>query len=294
MRALSLQKSPAFPLSAAVALGLAYPAAGWEWLIIPSLLLAMTFSLQDVRLERASGLKKAAAGLMLNYLLLSGVIIALSQGLDDPALRQGYLVMAAVPPAIAVVPLSRLLGGDVSLAVLTESICYLAGLVLTPMIIFAFAHVSGAGMLQVGQAVLLLIVLPFFISRKVHLLGLNPDLPVTLGLFLVTYLVVGANQDALWEVQMLDAGLIAVARTFLTGAVAFLILGALGSDRETRITLTLFGSYKNLGLTAAMALLIFGQRAAIPAAVCALAETAFYITLALLSRWRCEPERTAE
>ncbi len=47
-----------------------------------------------------------------------------------------FVVMAAVPPAIAVLPLTRLLNGDVRLSLYSEALCYLASLVLMPAIIF--------------------------------------------------------------------------------------------------------------------------------------------------------------
>jgi BASS family bile acid:Na+ symporter len=50
-------------------------------------------------------LKGALWGLFLNYGLLSGIILLLSNSLPDEALRQGFIVMAAVPPAVAVLPM---------------------------------------------------------------------------------------------------------------------------------------------------------------------------------------------
>ena len=41
--------------------------------------------------------------------------------------------------------------------------------------------------------------------------------------------------------------------------------------------MTLLSSFKNLGLAAAVSLMLFGPRAAVPSAVCILAETGFYI-----------------
>jgi BASS family bile acid:Na+ symporter len=53
---------------------------------------------------------------------------------------------------------------------------------------------------------------------------------------------------------------------------------------QKRISYTLFASFKNLGMAAAVSLVLFGPKAGIPAAVCILAETSFYILFAALSR----------
>lgn len=50
----------------------------------------------------------------------------LLHNLQDEALSQGFIVMAAVPPAVAILPMTRLLQGDSHLSLCSEAISYLA------------------------------------------------------------------------------------------------------------------------------------------------------------------------
>ena len=283
---MNLLRNSAAVLTLAVVLGffIPGPAHRYEFLIIPALFMMMAFSMAgiDLRVPRP---KRAVIGFLLNYLLLSGFILALSYILEPEPLRQGFVVMAAVPPAVAIIPLAKLLDGDVGLALYSEALSYLASLLLMPAIIFFFTSKAGVGVWDTVKVVLLLIALPILASRHIDRLKIDPVLPINAGLFVVTYIVVGLNSDAITG-ELPGVAFIAVARTFFLGAMVYLAAALAGVDYPQRITYTLMGSFKNLGLTATVALLLFGPKAGIPAAFCILTETAFYILLSVLARRR--------
>jgi BASS family bile acid:Na+ symporter len=222
----------------------------------------------------------------LNYGLLSGLIVLLSFYLEDEALRCGFIVMAAVPPAIAVLPFSRLLSGDILLSLYSEAVCYLASLVMMPGIIFLFTSRAGVSPGYVAEIAALMILVAIAASRFLRRakVDLDPVLPINLGFFIVNYAVIGLNSGLLsgdmGESEIYGVALIALARTFGIGLVVYIISSRAGFSIPRRISHTLFASYKNLGLAAAASLVIFGPQAAIPSAVCILAETGFYIFLA--------------
>jgi len=298
---ISLHRNTAFILALAVVLGfvLPGPAERLEFLVIPALFLMMAFSMAGIDLGLPP-LRGAAAGFLVNYLFLSGLILLLApMVLEEELLVLGFVVMAASPPAVAVVPLTKLLAGDVRLALYSEALSYIASLVLMPLIVLLFAGMVGvagagagagggmgtglgAGVGEMAKIVLLLIFLPLLASRYVGRLRIDPAHPINAGLFAVTYIVVGLNSAAI----TIDVGgvlLVALARTFASGAAVYALSALAGVARPQRIAYTLFGSFKNLGLTAAVALLLFGPRAAVPAAVCILTETGFYILLSALA-----------
>jgi len=289
---MNLLKSSSFMLSLAIILGFLVPgpAERYEPLIIPALFVMMAFSMAGIELVLPRA-KRAVAGFLLNYLALSGLILVLSYTLVDGAILQGFVVMAAVPPAVAVVPLTKLLDGDVRLALYSEALSYLASLLLMPVIIFLFTSKSGVGILDTVEVVFVLIVLPILASRYVDRVRVDPVLPINTGLFIVTYIVVGLNSTAITG-ELPCVAFIAVARTFFVGGLVY--LGAVLAEvpHTRRITYTLMGSFKNLGLTATVALLLFGPKAAIPAAFCILTETSFYILLSMLAKHRRGIPRT--
>ena len=75
--------------------------------------------------------------------------------------------------------------------------------------------------------------------------------------------------------------LIAFTRTIIIGMVVFQVLKLFGTNYSRRISYTLFSSYKNLGMAAAVSVDLFGPKAGIPAAICIIAETVFYLFLSL-------------
>jgi BASS family bile acid:Na+ symporter len=292
---INLHKNTAVILTLAVALGflLPEPAEKLEFLVIPALFLMMAFSMAGIDLSLPP-IRGALAGFLLNYLFLSGLILLLaSMILEEEVLVLGFVVMAAVPPAVAVVPLTKLLDGDVRLALYSEALSYLGSLVLTPLIIFLFAGEAGVEVGETAKIVLLLILLPILASRRVSRLKIDPANPINAGLFTVTYIVVGLNSSSI-STEAAGVLLIAFARTFLSGAIVYAGAAFAGVDRPQRIAYTLFASFKNLGLAATVALLLFGPRAGIPAAVCILTETSFYILLSALAGRRKDGSKAPE
>jgi BASS family bile acid:Na+ symporter len=282
---MSLLKNSSFVLVLSILFGLVWPgpAQSAEMLITPVLMIMMAFSLTDVNISATLGrvsLKSSMLGLALNYGLLSGLILLLSYNLQDEALRQGFIVMAAVPPAVAILPMTRILNGDMPLSLYSEAVSYLASLVLMPAIIYAFTRQTGISPIFLVQISLLLILLPALASRVVRSIPIDPILPINLGFFWVTYTVIGLNQGALWG----DLGFvswIALARTLGIGLAIYIAARLIGSDRSHAISYTLLGSYKNLGLAAAVSLMLFGPEAGVPAAISVLAETGFFILMAI-------------
>lgn len=252
-----------------------------ELLITPALFLMMVFSMTEINISDRGDLRGALAGLGVNYLLLSGLILGLSFFLQDEGLRQGFVVMAAVPPAVAILPLTKLLDGDAHLSLYAETICYLASLILTPAIILVFADMTTVSFSYILKIVVILILLPIIASRFLMRVRIDPVPPINLGFFLITYTVIGLNSNALFVVIPAVA-LIAFARTFLIGGAVYIIAKLHGVQAQKRVSYTLFASFKNLGMAAAISVVLFGPRASIPAAVCILAETFFYILLAAL------------
>jgi BASS family bile acid:Na+ symporter len=283
---MSLLRNSTLIFALSILLGLVHPgfAQRSQSLITPALMLMMAFSLMEIDLRPRGDLRGALVGFTSNYVLLSGLIVGLSFALEDGPLRQGFVVMAAVPPAIGILPLTRLLDGDVRLSLYAEAICYLASLVLMPAVIYAFSGRTGVNILYLVEISVLLILIPAFVSRWLRRLRLDPVLPINLGFFVVGYTVIGLNSPALsgeLSGDLADLSLMAFLRTFGIGTAVFLLAKLQGTPPSRRISYTLFSSYKNLGLAAAVSLVLFGPEAGLPSAVCILAETAFYVILSI-------------
>ena len=150
-----------------------------------------------------------------------------------------------------------------------------------PGIIFAFANSTDVSLSYISEIALLLILLPVIVSRFLRSYRLDTVPPINLGFFLVTYTVTGLNTQAI-SGDVTAVALIAFVRTFVIGAAVYFIASLTGEVMEKRVSYTLFASFKNLGMAAAVSLVLFGPKAGIPAAVCILTETSFYIFFAAL------------
>jgi BASS family bile acid:Na+ symporter len=243
-----------------------------------SLMVAMTFSLIPVRLRdielRREG-RRMALPFFLSFVWLSGLAVVLGM-LFQPPIRYGFVAMAAVPPAVAVVPITRVVGGDVEFSLVSLSMLYLVSLALTPLIIFLFAG-EAIDLWKVVRTVMLLIMLPLLLSRGARRLPLTRRQTTMLSnicFFVLMFGIVGARRSFLFHERTLMlaiAGAVAL-RTFGSGILVKTVGKRAGVPRETLLPLSLFGSFKNEGLAILIALPLFGETASIPLVVAILFE----------------------
>ncbi|HUJ89116.1 MAG TPA: hypothetical protein VLX12_02895, partial [Syntrophorhabdales bacterium] len=146
-------------------------AASWtEPLTLPGLALVMTLSTMGISgsLFRPIGnvVNPALAGIGMSYAVFAGVILTLALLLvRDPALRTGFVLLAAVPPAVAVIPFTLFLKGNAAFSLIGTIGAYLGGLVIMPLITICFI---GADFLNPFKVILVLaelIVVPLIASR---------------------------------------------------------------------------------------------------------------------------------
>src|SRR2546423_268948 len=90
-----------------------------------ALALGMTFAMTEISFANISArteFRRFVVSLVASYGALSGLILIIAIVSPDPGIHDGWVLMASVPPAIAVVPITSYLRGDtrrtvVSLAV---------------------------------------------------------------------------------------------------------------------------------------------------------------------------------
>src|SRR2546425_12057580 len=108
-----------------------------------ALVLGMTFSMTEISIAGISPraeLRPFLLAFSMSYVVLSGLILAFAVMSPDPQIRSGWVLMAAGPPAIAVVPITSILRGDTRRAVIALALLYLLGLSLVPALTPAFTN----------------------------------------------------------------------------------------------------------------------------------------------------------
>jgi BASS family bile acid:Na+ symporter len=299
--AIRLLRDRNFILLMSVVVGLAWgDGARWiEKLVIPALALVMTLSVMDITGDRMSSTRSlagpAVAGFALTYVVLTGAILSLAFLLiRDEAFRTGFILVAAVPPAVAVVPFTLVLGGDVGFALLGTMGGYLAGLALMPLIAIGFIGVGLVKPLQLGIIALELILAPLAASRV--LLRLRPGQalqrmkgPLTnWSFFLITYIIVGLNRKVVLgdPLSLAPVVLIAFVTTVPLGLLIETCGRVLGLKQDIVVPLVLLGTLKNSGLAGGLALTLLDKPSAVPATVSSVFMIVYLVYLDLVTRRR--------
>jgi len=281
-RVAGLFRNTGFILALAFAIGLSLPhgATATSPAVTPLLAVTMTLSVMGISPKVFLDFKRVSrpilVSLLLNYGVLTFSIIGLATLLiPDYELWAGFILLAAVPPAVAVIPFTYHLEGDVDFSLIGTIASYLAALVMIPVISISFLGVSLIQpeklLITIGE----LIAIPLGISQILRRTGVAEKLDKYRGsivnwcFFVVVYTIVGLNQAAFLEepLTLLRMVIIAFASTFVIGEIVNRIARARGQDKPSRISLMLIGTRKNYGLAGAIALTIFSPRAAMPAAV---------------------------
>jgi len=250
-----------------------------------SLAILMTLSLSTVRIGEARGrehISHSLKALLVNYGMLTALILLIGLFFTGEY-WWGWVLMAAAPSAISVVPFTTILGGRTSKALFSTAVNYLGALVLMPLITLLLIG-SAVSTSSLVTSLLLLIVLPMIASRGVMRLRISKPLNTSLMnicFAVLIFAVTGANRDAFVGEPMivLVISVACVLRTFGTGLGTELLTRRLGMPKEERITYVLFASYKNLGLTATLAIALFEPLVAVPATICIVFEVVWVIFL---------------
>jgi bile acid:Na+ symporter, BASS family len=252
-----------------------------ESLILPVLALVMTVATMGIEsgsLRSVRGiLVPACVGIAMNYLVLSGVIILLSQYLiTNNNLRIGFILIAAVPPAVAVIPFSFLLRGNNTFSLLGTLGGYLGALVIMPLIAIAFFGTSFITPFKLIIVMAELIFLPMAAGSVLRWTGLDKRFnylkgPITnWGFSLIMYTIVGLNREMFLHepLSLLPTSLIVVASTFLLGWLIEIACERILRIPEGTVTsLVLLGTLKNYGIAGGLALTLFGKEVASPSTV---------------------------
>jgi len=288
-----------FILFAAVILGLLWE-EGAQWtksLTLPVLALVMTLSTMGISVSAFRSprtlLGPALGGLALNYLLLGGFILGLTVLLiSDEALRSGFTIIAAVPPAVAVIPFTGFLSGNSTFSLIGSIGGYLGALIITPLIVLGLLGSGSVEPLTLFTIMIELIIVPLILSRILVWTGMAIRIEPLRGtiinwsFFVVAFTIVGLNRAVFLEtpLSLIPVALIALASTFFLGWIIEKVGALFRVDPKTLISLILLGTLKNYGLAGGLALALFSKRTAVPATVSVVFMIVYIIWLDLKRR----------
>ena len=258
-----------------------------NWMITPVLVVAMTFALKDLDLgcfSKKDYYTHAFKAVSFNLILLNLVILVSAFLLvDDLDYLSGFVIMAAVPPAISCVPFTFLLGGDTNTSMLSEIIAYILSLFLAPLLIIVLLSGS-VDVFFLIRLLVILILLPLLLSRLCVKIKsacwIYSKSIITVSFALITYLILGLNHGIIISepVSLIPVMIVIFLRSFVVGTIVFFL--ALKSSAGRRaVTYALFSSFKNNGAAAVIALSMLSAKASLPMAFAAVAEPLYLVFL---------------
>lgn len=258
---------------------------GMEFAAMAALASLMTFSLVDVELGGfRSVMRYVPIALGISFLLHPALLI-LAGILTPRSLWDGWVLMAAVPPAISIVPFTAMLRGDVKLSVASTALLYVFALGLTPLIALLLLDVE-VSPFALLTSVLVLILIPLLLSRAVAASPLKSDTVViarNLSFGTFTYFVGAANQAVVVQDPTLAiyAFVVSALVVCLGAAITWGLLWRIAFEK--RLSLLLFSGYKNAGLAATLAIALLGPTALVAPTMMILFQI---LWIALLTRLR--------
>lgn len=212
----------------------------------------------------------------MNYIVLGGLILILSGllVLEGP-IKTGFVILAAVPPAVGVIPFTGFLDGDVEFSLIGCLACYLGAFIATPLMLLTVLKLNSGFQIKLFTTLVELIIIPLALSRILVHTGLASRVEPVRGtlinwsFFLVVYTVVGLNREVILNQpsSLLPAAAITITTTFLLGYVIERGVRLLRFDPRRAISMVLLGTSKNAGFAAGLALTLFGKQTAIPSTV---------------------------
>jgi BASS family bile acid:Na+ symporter len=284
----------------AMAVGLLLPQAArvTQHLVLPALALAMALSTMEIESSvfrrPRSLIYPALLGVIMNYIILGNVIIGMAAlMIRDEALWTGFVLLAAVPPAVAVIPFSVFLRGNGLLSLFGTVGAYLGALAIMPLIAFGLLRSTAFDPFKLLIAIFILIVLPLAVSRLLSQRRLKERIEPYRGtitnwsFFVVLYALVGLNRDLILghTLTFLPVALIAFSTSFILGFLIDWVLSLFHIPKDTRTSLVLLGTLKNQGMSGGLALTLFNQETAIPSAVSTMIMIGYIIWLDFRKRW---------
>ena len=275
-----------------------------QQLILPGLAVVMTLSSMNIGGDSLRSLKSLVSstlvGIVGNFFLHGVILIGLSALIiRDQFFWNGFILVAAVPPAVAVIPFALFLRGNMDLALLGTIGAYLGALIITPLIALVFL---GTGFISPAKLLLILgelIVGPLIVSRILASTGLSKKIdpykgPITnWSFFLVIYIITGLNRDIFIQqpLSIVPVAVVAILTTFVLGWVIEKIGDFFHYEKAKLTSFVLLATFKNYGLAGALALVFFNPQTAVPATVTSAVGILYFIWLEMRANRKSSKNR---
>lgn len=276
-----------------LAIGLVWHAPGlfFKQHLIAILAVMMTLSCLKIDLRKLKEVKND----WWRYGLIMGVLFIIPTILVYPfrlfisqELFIGLLLCIAVPCAVSVVFFSDFLHGDPPKALVSTTIAHVLSPFVTPFIVWIFIHKEiGIDVSQMAWFITKLIIIPLIIAQVIRLSDFVHDklsvLANNINTYLLFALLWGMTSPVadLFLNNLKSVGIVACIIALLVSIPLVLVI-FFGRNKQEGITWAIVSTYRNLGLSSAIAFTMFGPLTAVVPVVYTFVGN---LVIAGLQRW---------
>jgi bile acid:Na+ symporter, BASS family len=259
-----------------------------------ALAVTMAFSMTGISLDYLKNPsnfgKPMIAGALLNYVMFTIVILPLAWWLmPNKNLFYGFVVIAAAPPGVAIIPFSYILKGKVEYAIIGVTGAFLASVIIAPILVNLFASSQGVKPFDLFKLMIQLVLVPMIASRFLLYKPLFKYIEpirgkiVDWGFAILIIVAVGVNRHVFFTnpILLLKISFVLFVATFGLGIAFNVIAKFFKVEGSLRTTQSMLIAIKSSGFSVFTALSLFGKEAAIPSAVMAVVVLLYLIFLSL-------------
>ncbi|MHC1704917.1 MAG: bile acid:sodium symporter family protein [Tenuifilaceae bacterium] len=262
-----------------------------------ALAVTMAFSMTGISMEYLKNplniAKPMLVGAFLNYIVFSLAIIPLAWWLmPTKELFYGFVVIAAAPPGVAIIPFSYILKGKIEYAIIGVTGAFLASVVVAPLLVNIFASSQGVKPFDLLFLMIQLVIIPMIVSRFLLYKPLFKYIEpirgkvVDWGFAVLIFVAVGMNRQVFFTNPKLlfQISIILFIVTFGLGLGFNQIAKFFKVESSLRTTQSMLIAIKSSGFSVFTALSLFGKEAAIPSAVMAVMVLLYLIFLSIRTK----------
>jgi len=259
--------------------------------ILIILAIVMTASLSAISLKALLPIKKVIkpmlVGIFLNHFVFGFFIIIVAYLYTyNTNLFYGFIVIAATPPGVAIIPFTYKLKGNLDYSIIGTFGAFLSSIIFAPLLIYLFIGDTGVSPIEILKIMLLLIILPFLLSRFLLIKNVKPlaiahrGRIIDYGFTLIIYTSVGLNSDVFYDDFMLLISILFVFIIIMFGIGK--IIGRIlpkSNSQEDILSKKLLFAIKSSGFAVVTAIDTFGVEAAIPATIMSIVVVLYLLSL---------------
>jgi len=252
--------------------------------------IVMTFSTTGIKFKMLSDyksvLKVTFQSVLMNYIIHGTIILSIAYFLFDETIFNGFVVIAATPPGVAIIPFTYTFKGDLDYSFKGILGTYLLAILFTPLIISTFAENISLNPMIIILVIVKIIIIPIALSRFLLIKKVIPFTEkyrgkvVDWGFALIIYTAVAINRDIIFSnwIIVLKTSFVLIIAIFVSGII-YLFFTRKNNNKQLQISKNLMLTVKASGFAVAVTLILFKQKSAIPAAVMSILVLLWLISL---------------